>query len=102
MKYCVKRLARPVLIFVTLLLLYTISEATTVVMLSDRDLIVSSRLIVTAQVRSLMSTSDDSGMIWTYVEIRRDRLLKGGLNEETLVLKQPGGMVGNTGIHVFG
>jgi hypothetical protein len=41
-------------------------------------------------------------MIWTYVEIRRDRLLKGKLDETDIVLKELGGTDGETGVRVFG
>ncbi|HET9531368.1 MAG TPA: matrixin family metalloprotease, partial [Blastocatellia bacterium] len=86
------------------ILLITLSaRATTVVMLSDKDLVVTSRMIVTGEVVSVISAWDDARtMIWTYVEIRRERLLKGEVTSERLVLRQPGGVVGPEGIAVFG
>ena len=81
----------------------TASDAMTVVMLSDTELIVNSRLIVTGRVASVTSAWDDRGsMVWTYVEIVTDRMLKGHLSETTLVLKQLGGTVGDSGVRVSG
>ncbi|HSB11589.1 MAG TPA: matrixin family metalloprotease [Blastocatellia bacterium] len=78
------------------------AAATTVVMLPDTDLIVSSRLIVTGQVVSVVSAWDDRGsMAWTYVEVLTDRVLKGE-SETTIVLKQMGGTVGESGIYIPG
>jgi hypothetical protein len=72
-------------------------------MLSDNELVVDSRLIVTGNVRSVFSAWDDAHQaIWTYVEVRTDRVLKGSLDERTIVLKQLGGVVGNSGMLVYG
>jgi len=72
-------------------------------MLSDTELIVNSRLIVYGKVVSVTSDRDTSGtMIWTYVGINVERMLKGHLRETTLVLKQMGGEVNGYGVRVFG
>ncbi|HEY3138020.1 MAG TPA: hypothetical protein VGL29_18495, partial [Blastocatellia bacterium] len=56
------------------------AQATTVVMPSDTEMIVNSRLIVTARVISVTSAWDDQrSMVWTYVELLVDRKLKGEL-----------------------
>jgi matrixin/putative Ig domain-containing protein len=79
------------------------SQATTVVRLSDKQLVVTSRVILTGEVRSMVSAWDDAHeMIWTYIEVRRDRVLKGAINTNRVVLKQAGGVVGLEGIEVFG
>jgi Matrixin/Putative Ig domain len=79
------------------------AKATTVVMLSDTDLIVNSRLILTGTVISTTSAWDDTGStVWTYVEVLIDRMLKGEVPESTIVLKQLGGTVGESGVRVFG
>jgi matrixin/putative Ig domain-containing protein len=79
------------------------AKATTVVMLTDTELIVHSRLIVTGRVVSVISAWDDSAsMAWTYVEIVTDQVLKGEIAEGTIVLKQLGGAVGESGMRVFG
>jgi hypothetical protein len=78
-------------------------DATTAIMLSDQDLILSSRLILTGSVESVFSAWDDTGStIWTYVEVKLDTVLKGSLSSETLILKQPGGIVGSEGVRFIG
>ena len=79
------------------------ARATTVVIPSDTELIVNSRLIVTTRVISVTSAWDDQrSMVWTYVELLVDRKLKGELSDRTIVLKQMGGAVGDSGVYVFG
>ncbi len=101
-----RRPSKPLLIvlpIVVLLLSPIPSAATSVVMLSDTELIVSSRFIVTGKVRSITSAWDDArSEAWTYVKVRVARVLKGELEARTLVLKQPGGGDGLSGIRVFG
>jgi Matrixin len=78
-------------------------KATTAVMLTDAELIMNSRLIVSGRVASVTSAWDDAGaIVWTYVEILTDRVLKGEMTEGTIVLKQLGGTVGETGMRVSG
>jgi hypothetical protein len=79
------------------------ARATTVVMVSDTDLIVSSRVIVMGTVISTTSAWDDTGsVVWTYVEVLTDRVLKGNVSQKRIVLKQLGGNVGESGLRVFG
>jgi matrixin/putative Ig domain-containing protein len=89
---------------VLLVLMFTqTTEATSAIMLSDTELIVNSRLIVSGNVVSVSSDWDPAGsMIWTYVEIKVDRMLKGHLRETTIVLKQMGGEVNGFGVRTFG
>src|ERR1044072_2794897 len=79
------------------------SRATTVVMLSDDELIADSRFIITGNVRRVFSAWDDAQTaVWTYVEVRPDRFLKGILPGRTLVLQQLGGTAGSSGMRVYG
>lgn len=78
------------------------TEATTAIMLSDSELIVHSRLIVSGRVLSMTSDSDAAGMVWTYVEVHTDRVLRGALPERTIVLKQLGGTIGGRGVRIVG
>jgi len=79
------------------------TRATTVAMVPDDDLIVSSRVIVTGTVMSTTSAWDDTGtVVWTYVEVLTDRVLKGNVSQRRIVLKQLGGSVGESGLRVFG
>ncbi len=101
-KLCRKALSFALPLF-ALFLLYTPARATIAVPLSDEELAVTSRFIVKGTVRSVISAWDDTQtMIWTYVEIRSETVLKGDLASRTIVLKQAGGFDGQTGIHVFG
>lgn len=103
MKQFARKLVRSVLPLGLLLIATVHAKATTAVMLSDSELIVNSRLIVTGKVVSVISAWDDThSMVWTYVEVRTDRVLKGELSEGTIVLKQIGGEAGDSGVRVFG
>src|SRR6266567_5407393 len=88
------------LVFAFLVLVFAQpTGATTAVMLLDTDLIVHSRFIVSGRVISLTTDRDGSrSMAWTYVEVRTDRVLKGDLHDGTIVLKQLGGTVGESGV----
>ena len=92
------------LVFALLVLVFAQpTQATTAVMLPDTDLIVHSRFIVSGRVISVTTDRDGPGlMVWTYVEVRADRVLKGDLHEGTIVLKQLGGAVGDSGVRVVG
>jgi hypothetical protein len=88
---------------IALFLFYSPAQATIAVPLSDEDLTVTSRFIVKGTVRSVFSAWDDAQtMIWAYVEVRSERVIKGDLTARTIVLKQAGGFDGLSGIHVFG
>jgi hypothetical protein len=102
MKQFCRRTSGLLLLALFVLVLDRPAEGTTAIMMSDSDLIVHSRLIVTGSVSSVTSDSDSSGMLWTYVEIRTDRVLKGTLQGRTIVLKQLGGVVGESGLRVIG
>ncbi|MFY9554760.1 MAG: matrixin family metalloprotease [Blastocatellia bacterium] len=103
MKQVWRTLLELALAVVVFCLLALPANATSFVMLSDTELIVNSRLIVTGRVVSTIGAWDDSGsMVWTYVKVRVDRVLKGESPGRTVVLKQLGGAVGEAGIRVYG
>src|SRR2546425_10674455 len=103
MKQFCEKLPRFVLLLVLFCLFGQPVRATTAVMLTDTELIVNSRLIVSGRVVSLTSAWDDPGsMVWTYVEILTDHVLKGEMTGRTIVLKQLGGSVGESGMRVYG
>lgn len=87
-----------------LLLLFAVrGSATSAIMLSDSELAVSSRVIVTGEVRSIVSAWDDTHTYaWTYIEVSCERVLKGQLESQTIVVKQLGGDFADSGLHVFG
>ena len=79
------------------------ARATMVVMVSDGELAVSSRVIVLGEVRSVTSAWDETrAFAWTYVEVYCERVLKGELQSQTIVLKQLGADFADSGLHVFG
>ncbi len=104
---CMKQFLRTIpqlVLFGALVLAFSRTvEATTAVMLTDTELIVNSRFIVYGKVISVTSDWDSSSsMVWTYVEVHADRVLKGDLHERTIVLKQLGGTVGEKSVRVIG
>src|SRR5690349_20797202 len=79
------------------------AKATSVVMLTDDELILDSRVILTGTVNTVFSAwNDEHNLIYTYVEVRPDRFLKGDLNTKRVVLKQLGGTVGGSGMRLSG
>jgi matrixin/putative Ig domain-containing protein len=100
-KFC-RKIPGPFLFGLLALVFVQPTKATTAIMLSDAELIVHSRLIVSGSVISVVSDLDSSGMVWTYVEVRTRRVLKGALLERTIVLKQLGGTAGESGVRVAG
>jgi hypothetical protein len=85
------------------LLLSIPARATTAVMVSDSELAVSSRVILIGEVRSVTSAWDETRRFaWTYVEVYCERLLKGEIQSQTIVLKQLGADFADSGLHVFG
>jgi hypothetical protein len=84
-------------------LLSITAKATTAVMVSDSELAVSSRVILIGEVRSVTSAWDETRTFaWTYVEVYCERLLKGEIQSQTIVLKQLGANFADSGLHVFG
>jgi len=103
MKQFCRKLRWPFLLLLVSFLNAQSARATTVVMVSDTDLIVSSSVIVTGTVISTTSAWDDTGsVVWTYVEVQTDLVLKGNISQRRIVLKQLGGSVGESGLRVFG
>jgi hypothetical protein len=79
------------------------AKATSVVMLTDEELILDARVIVTGTVNTVFSAwNDDHNLIYTYIEVRPDRFLKGDLHTKRIVLKQLGGTVGGSGMRLSG
>ncbi len=79
------------------------SMATTAVMLTDEQLITSSRLIVLGDVLSTRSQFDHrQEQIYTYVQLQVVTVLKGRLRSDKLIIKQLGGQVGDEVSLIFG
>ncbi|MEW6128350.1 MAG: matrixin family metalloprotease [Acidobacteriota bacterium] len=98
-----RSLALSLFAFIISILFSTSTHATTAIIPTDKDLIVSSRFIVTGEVRSVVCAWDDTHQVaWTYVEVDCDRLLKGNLENRTIVLKELGGYFPDGGYEVVG
>ena len=90
-------------ILIILLCMARPSGATTAIMLTDEDLIASSRVILIGEVKSVKSQWDLSdNYINTYIKVQVSQVLKGRLENEQIVFKQLGGTVGDTSMHIYG
>ncbi|MFL6278252.1 MAG: matrixin family metalloprotease, partial [Blastocatellia bacterium] len=90
-------------LLLALLFAANIGTATTAVMLTDEELIASSRVILIGDVQSVKAQWDaDHQTINTYVKVNVTRLLKGQLQNQTIVFKQLGGRVGDEATVIFG
>ena len=61
-----------------------------------------SAAIVTGRVSAIVTATDASGVIYTYVSVDITEVLKGSIAESQVVLKQAGGIVGELGLNVPG
>src|ERR1051325_3750865 len=100
-------LSKPALQAVTILLavlfLAKTGSATSAIMLSDEELITSSRVIFLGDVVSTKAQWDlNHYNINTYVKVKVSRILKGQLQNEHIVFKQLGGTVGEDSTVIFG
>src|ERR1051325_8801347 len=82
-------------ILLAVLFAANVSTATTAVMLTDEDLIASSRVILIGNVQSVKAQWDANQTINTYVKVSVTRVLKGELENQTIVFKQLGGRIGD-------
>ncbi len=103
----VGRFARPVVLFLALLgvMFGMVSQcfATTVIIPSDDDLIIGSRVIVHAKVISVVAAFDEQrGCVFTYTTLRVREVLKGRLASREIVIKELGGQAGEIATVVFG
>jgi len=79
------------------------SLATTFVVQTDEEMIVKARGIVKGKVVSVTSAFDDEHKsIYTYITLKVDQVLKGEITSRRIVLREPGGQVGEQGSLVFG
>src|SRR5215213_1268480 len=77
------------------------SPATTARLASDEQLILTSRVILTGSVQSVQADWDKKRQnIYTYVTVKVSEVLKGQIRNETIVIKQAGGIVGDDGIMI--
>ena len=80
-----------------------IVNATTMKKLSDEDLASQAQTILTGKCISIKSEwNEERTKIFTYITISPQNLLKGGRKTQSIIIKQPGGEVGEIGMHVDG
>src|SRR4030095_8928852 len=90
-------------LFLAVLGLAKPSNATTAVLLSDEQLITSSRVILLGDVVSIKSQWDlNHENINSFVKVRVSKVLKGQLQNDHIVFKQLGGTVGDNSTVIFG
>jgi Domain of unknown function (DUF4214)/Putative Ig domain/Ig-like domain from next to BRCA1 gene/Matrixin len=76
--------------------------ATTAIMPSDDEMIVGARAIVRGKVLSVEVGLDGQNLVFTYITLKIKEVLKGQITERKIVIKEPGGEIGNRGSLVFG
>ncbi len=98
-----KPAVRAFIIILSVLFITRSTQATTAVMLTDEDLITSSRVILTGEVKAVKSRWDaNNERIYTDVKVQVDEVLKGQIQGGFVVFKQLGGTVGDDTSVVFG
>ncbi|MGH9823769.1 MAG: putative Ig domain-containing protein, partial [Blastocatellia bacterium] len=91
------------IIFSCIIAVAGLADATTARIPSDNEMVVQSRAIVTGQVVSVESAALDGEYdIYTYVTLKVDRVFKGNITSRQIVLKEPGGRIGEKMRMVFG
>jgi putative Ig domain-containing protein/matrixin len=93
---------RSLALLACLLCLAQYISATTVVTPPDDDLIIGARAIVRAKVLAVNCSFDDQQRIYTYVTLRVREVLKGRISDHHIIIKEPGGQVGDQGSIIYG
>lgn len=77
--------------------------ATTAVVPRDEDMVIESRAIVTGRVLGTSAAVDsNSGLVYTYVRLEVNGVLRGNIAEREIVLKELGGETSDHGTVIFG
>lgn len=77
--------------------------ATTAVVPRDDELVVECRAIVTGKVTGLSTAVDQrTDLVYTYIRLDVNSVLKGQIGEREIVLKEVGGETGDYGTRIFG
>jgi matrixin len=98
-----KPLVQSLSLLALMLFLVRLGSATTATLLSDEQLITSSRVILLGEIKSVKAQWNlNHENIETYVKVKVTTLLKGQLQGEEIVFRQLGGTVGDTSTVIFG
>jgi hypothetical protein len=76
--------------------------ATTFVLMDEPTLLRSSAAVVVGTVTAIQSGGEAEGPIYTYVHVQPERIIKGALGLDPLVLREPGGTAGDRHEWVYG
>jgi hypothetical protein len=98
---------RPALVplFALALLGLTVTGArgTTFVLMDEQSLLESSHAVIVGTVTAIESAIPESdGSVYTYVHVQADRIIKGQLDRGPVVLREPGGSVGDRHEWIYG
>jgi len=76
---------------------------TTFILMDEQTLMESSDIVATGTVTSITSaTSDAAGTIYTYITVEPERIIKGQIDSDAMVIREPGGSVGSRRQWTFG
>lgn len=82
---------------------FSTTLASTAVVPRDDEMVVESRAIVTGKVMEISTGLDASkGVVFTYIRLRVESVLKGQVTESEVVLKELGGETAELGTMIFG
>lgn len=99
-------LPRALLLLSLAILTQVYVSASTVIIPSDQEMVIGSRAIIRGTVVSSLGGYDERyKSVFTYTILRLTRVLKGEVTPSSageIVIKEPGGIVGNLGSEIFG
>lgn len=80
------------------------ATATVARLASDEQLILTSRVVLTGEVRAIQAQWDGKQRrnIYTYITVKVSEVLKGQIRNDSVVIKQDGGIVGDDEIQIDG
>ena len=79
------------------------AQATTAVVPRDDEMVVESRAIVTGRVVGLSTSVDaNTALVYTYIRLEVNSVLKGSITAREIVLKELGGETRDRGTQIFG
>ncbi len=78
------------------------ARGTTFVLMDEETLLRSSEAVLVGTVTAIEAGADADGMIHTYVHVQPERVIKGALGPDEVVLREPGGSAGEVEQRVYG
>ena len=79
-----------------------VAQATTFVLMDEATLLRSSDAVLVGTVTAIEAGADADGMVHTYVHVQPERVIKGMLGPDEVVLREPGGSTGELEQRVYG